>query len=117
MNISNFFNEWKQKKEIIGKKLDTFLLEGMMKTEKEFKNDIFTNEYEKNNYEEYFIDKEEWKRKKEEEKRKQEEEIRKQIENEDIERRNEIVEGNLTKNEMLLIENEINRFIEWKIFD
>ena len=80
-----------------------------MKTEKELKSDKFTEEYEKMNYEENIVNKEELKRKREEE-------LRKQIE-EETERRSKIVEGKITKNEMLMIEKEIGRYVDWKTFD
>ena len=95
-----FFREWKRKKEMIENKLNSFLLEDMKKTEKELKSEIFTEEYEKMNYEEYIINKKEWQRKKEEE---------------ETENRSKIVEGKLTKNEMLLIEKEVGRYVDCKI--
>ena len=62
---------YKEKKEIFENKLDSFLMNDMMKTEKELKGYKFTEEYEKMNYEENILNKEKWRRKREEEIRKQ----------------------------------------------
>ena len=112
------FNEYKQKNKMIGNKLDSFLLNNMMKTEKEVKKYEFTEGYQRMNYEEYLINK------KEQQKTNNEiieiikdEELLKQVEEEEIERRSKIVEGKLTKNEMLMIEKEIGRHVDRKIFD
>ena len=102
----NFFNEWKQKNEILRNKLDSFLVNEIMKTEKELKEKKFTEEYEIINYEEYVLNKEKLQRKQEE---------KKTIK--DIEKRNKHVEGKLTKDEMIKIEKEIGRYVSHKIFD
>ena len=84
--IDEMTKTYKQKKEIFENNLDCFLMNDMMKTEKEMKGDIFTEEYVKMNYEENILNKEKWRRKQEEERLRKEEEIRKQIEEEEAEK-------------------------------
>ena len=51
--INEMTKSYEKKKEEFSNKLDSFLLEDMMKTEKELKSETFTKKYEKMNYEEY----------------------------------------------------------------
>ena len=92
----------------------------MKQIEKEIKGKEYTKEYKLNNYNNLLIETEKLRRMKEEKKKKKEEIKRKEHEkkqHEEASIRNKSFDKYLTENEMILLEKEIGRYVDWKIFN
>ena len=114
--IEKYSIECKNKKEEVGNKIND-IIEEMKKNEKELKGNKYRKDYEESNYDEYLIETELYKKKRKEEAERKEQEMKRKEEEEEIQKRLPIVQGYLTREEMLMIEKEIGRYVDIKIFD
>ena len=102
----------KHEKETIGNQLNE-MLDEMREKEKKLKKGKMNEEDEEMNYEKWYVETEEYKRRRNE----REEQMRRQKELEEAVKRNKIVMDCLTKEEMVIIEKEVGRYVDWKLFD
>ena len=115
--VQQYFNQWKREKETIGNNLDNFLLNEIIKTEKQLMANEFTEEFETMNYQKYVIHQENWKNYKEKERKEEEKQLRRQIEEQNLEYRKSIVKNELSSDQMMMIEMQMCQMIHTKIFD